>query len=185
MWLGFNEQTEVQDIQSKLAEFLPTPEARELTMRIYQLALDVDNEINTLLRDPPVQKLYQFDGQFFTPRGRSGFQTAFDGLHISRSLADFIGIFFRGRTSRSAIRWLLDELNKHRWAAQRRRMNWEEFGTLDVLPKERIEAIIGSHEAGPDTPLPLSAEEKLSSKSSRNSLRRHSVELLRVDSAPA
>src|SRR5580700_8288551 len=48
MWLGFNEQTEVQDIQGKLAEFLPTPEARELTMRIYQLALDVDNEINTL-----------------------------------------------------------------------------------------------------------------------------------------
>jgi hypothetical protein len=38
-------------------------------------------------------------------------------------------------------------------------MNWEEFGTLDVLPKEMIEAIIGSQEAAPDTPSPLSAEE--------------------------
>jgi hypothetical protein len=52
MKLGFQEQKEVQSIQSQLTEFLPAQEARELAVQIYDLALDADEEINRLRQDP-------------------------------------------------------------------------------------------------------------------------------------
>jgi hypothetical protein len=90
-----------------------------------------------------VRRLYEYDGQFFTPRGTRLFHTAFDGVHLLKWLSDSIlATFFCGREKRFAIRWLLDELGKHAWVAKRRRMNWEESHTLGLVPKEVLEALI-------------------------------------------
>jgi len=152
-------------IQNELREFLSADEARETATRAYNLALDIDEDIGRLLKDPLVRRLYEYDGQFFTPRGTRLFHTAFDGLHLLRSLSDSIlQAFFRGREKHSAIGWLLDELGKHAWVAKIRRMNWEESHTLGLVPKEVLEAILmGSwergREAGADPPR-LSLEEQ-------------------------
>ena len=111
------------------------------------------------------RRLYDYDGQFFTPRGTRGFHTAFDGFHLLNWLSDStLATFFRGREKRFAIRWLLDELGKHAWVAKRRRMNWEESHTLDLMPKEAFEAIInGASGRRTDVeadPPPLSLEEQ-------------------------
>ena len=127
-------------------------------MRAYDLALDVDEDINGILQDPLAEKLYEYDGQFFTPRGTTGFHTAFDGLHVLKSLRNWIDTMFMGRPKRSAIKWLLHELDTHRWVAKRRRTNWEELGTLGLITekiiKEGIRARMGLN------PPPLSAEEQ-------------------------
>jgi hypothetical protein len=161
-------QQEVERIQSKLEEFLSAPEAEETAMQVCDLALDVDEEIHRILKDPLVGRLYEYDGQFFTPRGTGLFHTAFDGLHILKSLRNsMIETFFRGRKKRFAIRWLLEELDKHSWVAKRRRMNWEESRTVNLLTKEVIQEIIDIHErrqtAG--NPLSLSPEEQVFFKS--------------------
>src|SRR5215471_657060 len=138
--LGFHQQAEVQRIQSKLADFLSPHEAREIALRVYDVALDVDYEINRILNDPLVSRLYEYDGQFFTPRGTRRFHTAFDGVHTLKWLGNsMIDTFFKGKKKSFAIRWLLDELHKLSWVAKRRRMNWEESRTLGLLPKEVIE----------------------------------------------
>src|ERR1019366_4866381 len=60
--------------------------------------------------------------------------------------------------------WLLDEVDKHACVARIRRMNWEEFRTLGMLPPEVLEAILQESrermreaEAGPPR---LSSEEQ-------------------------
>jgi len=164
MVLGPHQQTEVERIQSKLTEFLSAQEARKLASKVYDLALEVDEEIDRILKDPLVGGLYEYDGEFFTPRGTGRFHTAFDGLHILKWLGNsMIDTFFRGRQKRFAIRWLMDELHKHRWVAKRRRMNWEKSRTLSLLPKEVMQEIIDIHEhwrqAGENLP-PLSSEEQ-------------------------
>jgi len=158
-------QAHRERIQSELQEFLPAHEARETATNVYNLALDIDQEIGRILKDPLVRRLYDYDGQFFTPRGTRGFHTTFDGVHLLKWLSDSIlATFFYGREKRFAIRWLLDELGRHAWVAKRRRMNWEESRTLDLMPKEALEAIIRSAsgrrtEVEADPP-PLSLEEQ-------------------------
>ena len=151
-------------IQNELREFLSAREARETATHVYNLALDIDQEIGRILKDPLVRRLYDYDGQFFTPRGTRHFHTAFDGLHLLKSLSDSIlATLFRGRQKHFAIRWLLEELGKHVWVAKRRRMNWEESHTLDLVPKEVLEAILRRAERKREAeagPLPLSLEEQ-------------------------
>ena len=152
-------------IHNELKEFLSAQEARETATHVYNLALEIDEEIGRILKDPLVRRLYEYDGQFFTPRGTRGFHTAFDGLHLLESLSDSIlKAFFRGREKHFAIRWLLEELGKHAWVAKRRRINWEESHTLGLVPKEVLEAIFeraserrGEAEADPSR---LSLEEQ-------------------------
>jgi hypothetical protein len=134
MALGFRQQTEVERIQSKLAEFLSAQEARDIALQIYDVALDVDAEIDRILKDPLVGRFYEYDGEFFTPRDTEQFHIAFDGLHILQWLGNsMLDTFFRGTQKRFAIRWLLDELHQHSWVVKRRRMNWEESRTLGLF----------------------------------------------------
>jgi len=136
-------QKQKQRIEKELSEFLSAQEARETAACVYNFAIEIDEDIDRILKDPLVRRLYEYDGKFFTPRGTRGFQVAFDGLHLLRSLSDSkIGAFFRGREKHFAIRWLLKELGTHAWVAQRLRMNWEESHTLGLVPKEVLEAII-------------------------------------------
>ena len=152
-------------IQSKLEEFLPAHEARDTATQVYDLALDVDEEIGRILKDPLVGRLYEYDGRFFTPRGTQLFHAAFDGLHILKSLRDsMLETFFRGREKRFAIRWLMEELGTHAWVAKIRRMNWEESHTLSLVPQEVLDEIIKDirerrRQAG-ENPPPLSPEEQ-------------------------
>ena len=164
MALGFHQQKEVERIQSKLEEFLSAQEARETAMQVLDLALDVDEEIDRILKDPLLGRLYEYDGQFFTLRGTRLFHTAFDGSHILKWLRNsMIETFFRGRKKRFAIRWLLEELDKHSWMAKRRRMNWEESRTLGFLTEDVIQEIIDMRERTRQTGVnlpPLSPEEQ-------------------------
>ena len=158
-------QRHKERIQNKLEQFLPAAEARETATQVYDLAVDVDEEIGRILKDPLVGRLYEYDGRFFTPRGTRLFHTAFDGLHILKSLKDSIlETFFRGREKRVAIRWLMEELGKHALVAKIRRKNWEESGTLSIVPKDVLDEIIKDiggrrrlTEAGPP---PMSPEEQ-------------------------
>ena len=132
-----------QRIEKELSEFLSAHEARDTATRVYNLAIEIDEDIDRILKDPLVRRLYEYDGMFFTPRGTRGFHVAFDGFHLLRSLSDSkIGAFFRGREKHFAIRWLLKELGTHAWVAHRLRMNWEESHTLGLVPKEVLETII-------------------------------------------
>jgi hypothetical protein len=160
--LGSHQQLR-ESIQKKLRAFLSVQEARETATRVYHLALDIDEEIGTILKDPLVGRLYEYDGQFFTPRGTRYFHTAFDGLHLLQWLSDSnLETFFRGRGKRAAIRWMLEELGKHAWVARVRRMNWEEFQNLGLVRQEVLDAIIdGARERLRETNPPrLSAEEQ-------------------------
>ena len=154
---------EVQRIQSKLTEFLPARKAQELGIQIFDLALEVDDDISRILQDPLAEKLYEYDGQFFTPRGTSGFHTAFDTQHVLISVGNSIDTLFKTLPKRSAVECLLNELGKHRWLAKRRRMNWEELGTLGLVPEAIIRQLVAAQKRGqdinPEPPLPLSAEE--------------------------
>jgi hypothetical protein len=154
-------QAELQRIQEKLAKVLSRREARELAKKAFVLALEVDEDIRRILQDPRFDKLYDYDGQFFTPRGTSGFHTAFDGLHLLSSLSNTIDIIFKTLPKSSAIECLLDDLDQHRWVAKRRRMNWEECGTLFLVPEETIGEIITAqkHQLAQNPP-PLSDEEQ-------------------------
>jgi hypothetical protein len=152
-----------ESIQTKLREFLSVQEARETAARVHNLALDIDKEIGRILKDPLVRRLYEYDGQFFTPRGTGYFHTAFDGLHLLQWLSDSsVETFFRGRAKHDAIRWMLEELGKHAWVARVRRMNWEEFQTLGLVQQEVLDAIInGARERWRETiPPRLSSEEQ-------------------------
>ena len=152
-------------IQNELEEFLSAQEARETATRVHNLALDIDEEIGRILKDPLVGRLYEYDGRFFTPRGTQRFHIAFDGLHLLKSLKDsMLETFFCGREKRIAIRWLMEELGKHAWVAKIRRMNWEESGTLGILPKGALDEIIKDirerrRQTEADPP-PLSPEEQ-------------------------
>ena len=153
-------------IRNKLEDFLPAQEARETATQVYNSALDVDEEIGRVLKDPLVGKLYEYDGRFFVPRGTRLFYTAFDGFHLLQSLTDSIlETFFCGRGKRFAIPWLLEEVGKHAWLATIRRIYWEESGTLSVLPKEVLDEIIKDmverrRQTGAGPP-PMSAEEQV------------------------
>jgi hypothetical protein len=134
---------QLERIQNKLEEFLSPIDARETAISVYDLVLEVDDEIDRILRDSLVRKFYEYDGRFFTPKCNWGFYRAFDGIHILRSLNDAtLETFFRGRDRYFAIRWLLDELEKHVWEAKVRRMNWEESGTLSVISKDVLDEIL-------------------------------------------
>lgn len=156
-------QDHTEIIQNKLRAFLSVPEARETTARVRNVALGIDEDIGRILKDPLVRRLYEYDGQFFTPRGTRFFHTAFDGLHLLQWLSDSsLETFFRGTRKNAAIRWMLEELGKHAWMAKVRRMNWEEFQTLDLVPQEVIGTIVNgawerTREANPPR---LSSEEQ-------------------------
>lgn len=169
-------QKHLECIQNKLEEFLFAHEARDTAVQIYDLALDVDEEIGRILKDPLVGMLYKYNGQFFIPRGTRLFYTAFDGLHILKSLKDsMLETFFYRREKHFAIRWLMEELAKHAWVAKMRRMNWEESHSLGLVPKEVLDAIIEDilerrRQAGEDPPT-LSLEEQAFFQSYEEELR--------------
>ena len=153
-------------IQRKLEKFLPVQEAQETATQIYDLALSIDEEIGRILKDPLARRLYEYDGRFFTPRGSGLFHTTFDGLHVLQPLWDsrLEGFFFR-REKHAAIKWLLEELGTHAWVAKMRRTNWEESGTLGLVPQEVFDAIIEDvrerrRRAAEGSP-PLSPEEQV------------------------
>jgi hypothetical protein len=171
-------QAHRERIHNELREFLSEQEARETARQVYNLALQIDEDIGRILKDPLARRLYEYDGQFFTPRDTRGFHVAFDGLHILRSLSDSnLEAFFRGREKHFAIRWMLEELGKHVWVAKRRRMNWEESHNLGLVPKEVLDAIIKDalerERAAKAEPPELSLEERAFFQSYEAQMERH------------
>jgi len=155
-------------IQMKLRTFLPPHEAQDTAVHIYRLALTTQEEIGRILRHPVVNQLYAYDGRFFTARHTRLFHTAFDGLHVLGSLNDsHFQAFFRGMERRGASRRLLDAVSMHAWTARVRRMNWEEFQTLGLVPQALLDqalldqALRDDIDAGPESsPAPMSLEQQ-------------------------
>jgi hypothetical protein len=136
-------EKELQRIHSKLNQFLSDREAHQAATWIQAVVLEVDEEISRILRDPLVRELYAYDGKFFMPKGADSFHRAFDGFNILQSLTNSaVQTYFYAREKQDAIRWLMDDLDTHRWAARVRRMNWEESGTLCCVRSEVIEEIV-------------------------------------------
>jgi len=149
-------------IYARLRTFLAPHEAEETTTRVYNLAVETETEIGRILRDPMVHQLYAYDGQFFTARHMRLFHTAFDGVHVLQSLGDSnLQAFFRGIERRAASRRLLDSVGIHAWTARVRRMNWEGFQTLGLLPPALLdEALIDAIAARGEAPTAMSLEEQ-------------------------
>ena len=164
---GFQEK-ELLRIEEKFREYLPNLETKRVTAAICGLVMEVDEELDRILSDPLVDRLYEYDGLFFRPRGTHSFHRAFDGIHILRSLDDYkIEISFRGKDKSHAFRWMMEELGWHAWAAKVRRMNWEEERTLNTVTNELIEAILEDIQERRDAQQarPLSPEEEAFFKS--------------------
>jgi len=152
---------QLERIQKKLEEFLSPEEARATTIGIFNTALEVDEEIDRILRDPMIQKSYKYDGCFFTPKYGWGFYRAFDGIHMLCSLDDVtLDTFFRGRGRDRAIQWLMEGPGKHAWEAKVRRMNWEESGTLGIVLREVIDEILRLEALRTEEDTPLSPEQR-------------------------
>jgi hypothetical protein len=170
-------EKEIVRIERKLEQHLSREEARETAARIYDLAFDVDEEINRILSDPKVTQLYEYDGLFFNPRGKTGFHRAFSGFNVLHSLNNQkIDLFFSHRDKDSALKWLMDELETHRWEATVRRMNWEDEGSLSCLTREVIDAIMADvrerrRKAKEESASVLSPEEKAFFQSYEQALR--------------
>ena len=167
---------EMERVQNKLEQFLSVNEARETAKQIYDLAIEVDEEIDRILKDPLVARLYEYDGLFFTPRGTTLFHRAFNGIHVLRSLSDSkIDTFFYGRNKKFALKWMMEHLGTHTWEAKIRRMNWEESSTLSILTPEVIAAIIEDvryrRSLVKAEPRPLSPEERAFFKSFEDQMR--------------
>jgi hypothetical protein len=148
-------------ILRKLMAFLSPQEAQETAARIYCLAQETDEEISAILKDPLVRSLYDYDGRFFTARRIRLFHTAFDGPHLLESLSDSnLELFFLGKDKRGGIRRLLEDVEKHARLAWARRMNWEDFQTLGLLPPDVLNEILeGARERMEAEPPQPSAEE--------------------------
>jgi hypothetical protein len=133
----------MESIQHKLRTFLSEKEAQAVAILIYRVAVDIDEEIERVLKDPRVRKLYDYDGQFFTARFERLFHTAFNGHHLLKWLRESsLEPYFRGKDKGRAIEGLLEELRKHVGVARVRRMNWEDTQTLGMLPKDVLDAIL-------------------------------------------
>jgi hypothetical protein len=175
---------ELRRIQDKLGDFVSSQEAQEIALRICHIVLDVDEQLDRILADPLVRIFYEYDGRFFCPKHGWGFHRAFDGVHVLRSLHDpMIETFFYGREKGFAVRWLVDELEKHTWEATVRRMNWQESQTLSIVPKQVLVEIVQNvrekARQAEEAIAPLSPEEKTFFKSFEEQMS-HGLPVLRT-----
>src|SRR5580765_2478941 len=101
-------------IRRELKRFLSAQEAEETADHVCNLAVGIDEQIARILKDPLARRRFDYDGQFFSPRGTRGFHTAFDGRHLLNWLNNAVlATFFRGKDKYYAIQWLLEEPGKH------------------------------------------------------------------------
>lgn len=158
-------EKEISRIQKTLVKFLPEREAQKVVNRICILVAEVDREINSILSDPLIAMLYEYDGRFFLSRRTHLYHRAFDGLHVLQSLSeDMLETYFVRRRHHEATEWLMDSLGTYIWEAKVRRLNWEDSGTLSCITEEALDEMIRQtleRTGRPETkPSPLSAEEE-------------------------
>lgn len=134
---------ELARIERRLREYMQESEARRTAARIHALTVEVDREINTILRDPLVPLLFKYDGKLFMARGTVCFHRVFNGINILESLTNStLDCYFRVQDKRNAIEWLMKDLGSHIWEARVRRHNWEYCGSLSCLSDDVIAEVI-------------------------------------------
>lgn len=138
-------ERELARIRADLRNFFTVSEARLIVGKIEEISIEIDSDIAAILGDPRSSALYRYDGRIFTSRHERLFHAAFDGLRLLEWLSAtvFKALFSSSGRTRELER-LFEKIEKIRWVATTRRRNWEEFGTLGLVPGD---------------PLPLSAEE--------------------------
>ena len=154
------------DLQAELERFVDPEEARQLMTQINDRVMEVDDEIDRILRDPLVSESWEYDGRCFVLKNNGfGLQVAFDGFNILQWLETYAYCFFRFHPKETGIKLIGKELDTFLWLARASRMNWEEEGHLSVVRREVIEAVVADvkerrRAAAAMTPSPLAPEER-------------------------
>lgn len=143
-------ERETNRIQKTLEGLLDKEAARELTAKIYEIALDIDEAIGGLLEDPGVLKKYNYDGDFFEPKNGGEFYKACNGLNFLRKAVsdENLRCFFKSASDQGGaigetLRWLREYL----WIARARLLNWREGGSVGLISKEILEQLVKEYEA--------------------------------------
>jgi hypothetical protein len=149
-------------LQAGFRQFLPEAEARGLADFVMDVTQSVDREIASILRHPRVRARYRYDGRLFTSRVDRLFHTAFDGSNILQWLdSRMIESFFTGCAKKAAMGRIRQELERQLSVAKTRRRNWEEFGTLGIIPDAVLQEHMEEQLRGHAEPTPLSVEERI------------------------
>lgn len=162
-------EKEVERIREVLEKYLGRGKAKEVATSIHTMALDIDESIHELKRDPSVLKRYSYDGQFFEDKEGGRFYKTLDGIHFLK-LAPTAGNIraFVGPEGKLRLDQLLGWLKAYVWVAETRLEGWRKFGNLSLTDREDIKQIIEKHKSGHGKhprqleeagPAPLSEEE--------------------------
>ncbi len=149
-----NYAIEGERIQKTLERFLNKKRAHEVAEIIYDLALQIDANINALLKYPKVLKSYNYDGEFFEPKDGFGFHKACNGLAFLRGAASshnielFLGSYKIKDGEEQAINSMLNWFRvNYVWVAKARLLNWKERGEIGLVFKEVLRESIEDHKA--------------------------------------
>lgn len=135
-------EMEAERVQKTLGNFLDRESARKVAGRIYDMALDIDESIDTLLADPEVIKKYKYDGEFFEPKIGIGFFKALNGFGFLKKAASNqnIEVFFRHhRGPIKTIGHMLWWLRSNVWLAKARLRNWKKRGDMGLISREELD----------------------------------------------
>lgn len=146
-------------------------EAKKICTDLLDIALDIDGNINALLKDPGVLKKYDYDGNFFTPRGSSGFHRVIDGVNSLTGLNDNLRSYFLSRDKKQVIAGIIESALKLRKEAEAALSNWKEYGVVSAISPGLIREVLEFHQSrvknevsggalDETKPLELSEEEK-------------------------
>lgn len=139
-------EAEIERVQRTLENFLGKENSRKVAAKIYDMALDIDASLESLLNDPRAASKYNYDGEFFETKSGHGFFKVLNGLGFLKKAASDsnIEIFFKhykssARAFGHMLWWLRDN---YVWLAKARLLNWQERGDIGLVSKEVLEEIL-------------------------------------------
>ena len=157
---------EIERIQKILENYFPQNEAKQVTKEIYDIILDVDENLNELLKDSEVLKQYTYDGNLFVSKDKpNSFYKGANGLTLLKSLSeDTLRSFNSGVNKAGYSRspfilgalfgWLDSYADRTKFLLER----WQSSKTFSTFSTEEIKEII-KRQREIDPP-PLSDEER-------------------------
>lgn len=122
-------------------------EAQKICAELLDIAFDIDENINALLKNPRVLKKYDYDGNFFTPKGGFGFHRVIDGVNSLTSLDNNIRSYFWSRNKIQAIAEIIESATKLREEAEAALSNWKEYGVVSAINPGLVREILEFHQS--------------------------------------
>ncbi|PJE51292.1 MAG: hypothetical protein COV29_00865 [Candidatus Yanofskybacteria bacterium CG10_big_fil_rev_8_21_14_0_10_36_16] len=134
-------EKEVERIQLELEKYLNKDDAQKTTREIYDMVLDIDENLNELLSDPKVLENYYYDGYIFESKNKSvEIHNAPNGLVILKSLDG--GILDKLREDKVvATKALFEWIKKYADRSKFLLTRWREDKTLRMFNPKEIKEI--------------------------------------------